>query len=239
MKVEKRIAPVEPKVVVKVTEEPEVDNVEPDANQIMTLGDYQVAFTALGNFFNSFRHVFVHEDLEIKARGIAIVNEVFVYIKNPKEFGTYFNRPLHERIDFIKVVNNEEFVLPQPADESCIDKVSISLDTILKWSQKCFQLIEASRYFFGQGNKKLANRILSETQIALFNDQKTPGVLIAVKLTEPELIKVNDMVVEIDKQQKLTRLKAYRQQVIAKEVENQIDLEAARPDIEQNRIIID
>lgn len=217
------------------------DEVKPDDKQIMTLGEFQIAFVAIGEIFNKIRHLFLHEDTAVKEQATELVNSLFVYIKENKEFGLYCTRPLHERIEFNKLINDETFILPQPPDESNLDKTAIDFTTLINWSSRCFQISKASLYFNGQGNKKLASRIMSETKIALFNDRKTAGVLIKVELPEPELIKLNTMIEGIVKDEQLARLQAFRKKAAA--VKENVPMptpeEPAPEAAPQSRIIID
>lgn len=192
----------------------EIDEVKPDDNQIMELADFQTAFVTIGEFFTAIRHLFASEKQEIINLATGLVNTVKVYISDKKQFKMFYSGELHERLEINKLIVNTDFVLPPTPSEAEIDKTSITFDTLIKWSRRPFDLIEAAGYFKGQGNKKLAQKIMTGTKIAFWvYNHKVPGIMVKCEgLDDAEIGKVNTMVSSLEQQRKLESVKAYRKQ---------------------------
>jgi len=192
----------------------EIDEVKPDENQIMALADFQFAFVPIGEFFTAIRHLFASDKQEIIDKVANLVNTVKVYIDDKKQFKMFFSGELHERLEINKLVVNTDFVLPPAPSEKDIDKVSISFDTLIKWSRRPFDLIEAAGYFKGQGNKQLANKIMDNTKIAFWvYNHNIPGIMVKCEgLNDSEMSKINIMVESLERTRKLESIKNFRKQ---------------------------
>jgi hypothetical protein len=201
-----QVATVAPTTVV-----PAGPSFEPKPDEVMCLADFQQAFDAIGGFFNLVKEAFPQQNydptteegkaLEAQVElAVFLVKNVMVYIKDNTTFKMYFDQPQDKRLECVRLVKNEEFVLPPVPDDEERTKVAVDFDTLLKWSQRCFDFIEVARVFRGQGNRQLADTIMTKTSIVFISqppagdDPGGTGIAVKVDVDERSLQKFNDMV---------------------------------------------